>query len=90
MVEAMSVGAFPIQSNTACADEWVIDGETALLVPPEDPQVIAAAIRRALTDDNLVDQASELNAKTCAERLDATKIRQQVINMYQSIVEDRL
>ncbi len=86
----MSLGAFPIQSNTSCADEWVIDGESALLVPPEDPQIIAAAIRRAVTDDILVDQAAELNAKTCAERLDAAKIRQQVIDMYQSIAEDRL
>ncbi len=90
LVEAMSLGAFPIQSNTSCADEWVIDGESALLVPPEDPQIIAAAIRRAVTDDTLVDQAAELNAKTCAERLDAVKIRQQVIDMYQSIAEDHL
>ncbi|MBA3868780.1 MAG: glycosyltransferase [Anaerolineae bacterium] len=90
MLEAMSLGAFPIQSNTACADEWITDGETGFIVPPEDPQIIATAIRRALTDDTLVDQAAELNAKTCAERLDATQIRQQVIDMYQSIVENRL
>jgi len=90
MLEAMSLGAFPIQSNTACVDEWITDGETGLIVPPEDPQIIATAIRRALTDDMLVDQAAELNAKTCAERLDANQIRQQVIGVYQSIVENRL
>jgi len=87
MVEAISVGAFPIQSNTACADEWVTDGVTGFLVPPEDPQIIAAAIRRALTDDTLVDKAAQLNAKICAERLDGAKIRQQVIDIYQSIVK---
>jgi len=87
MVEAISVGAFPIQSNTSCADEWITDGETGFLVPPEDPQMIATAIRRALTDDNLVDKAAERNAQVCAERLDAVKIRQQVIDIYQSIVK---
>ena len=89
MVEAMSVGAFPIQSNTSCADEWIVDGETGFLVPPEDPPVIAASIRRALTDDNLVDRAAEHNAQVCAERLDAVKIRQQVIDIYQSIVKSQ-
>jgi glycosyltransferase involved in cell wall biosynthesis len=90
MLEALSVGAFPIQSNTACADEWITHGETGILVPPEDPQIIAAAIRRALTDDRLVDQAAERNAQVCAERLDAVKVRQQVIDIYQSIAENRL
>ena len=84
------MGAFPIQSNTACADEWITDGETGFIVPPEDPQMIAASIRRALTEDALVDQAAERNVRVCADRLDATKIRQQVIDMYQSIVENRL
>jgi glycosyltransferase involved in cell wall biosynthesis len=90
MLEAMSLGAFPIQSNTACADEWITDGETGILVPPEDPQMIATAIRRALTDDQLVDQAAERNAQVCAERLDAVKVRQEVIDIYQSIAENRL
>src|SRR5262249_5337068 len=42
MAEALSVGAFPIQSNTACADEWVVNGETGFIVPPEDYDAIAA------------------------------------------------
>ncbi len=85
MLEAIALGAFPVQSNTACADEWVTDGESGLLVPPEDPHLIAEALRRALTDDVLVDQAAEINARTCAERLDATTIRQQVITIYERI-----
>lgn len=90
MLDAISVGAFPIQSNTSCADEWVTADETGILVPPEDPQTIAEAIRRALSDDHLVDQAAERNAQICADRLDASKIRQQVIDIYQSIVDRRI
>jgi glycosyltransferase involved in cell wall biosynthesis len=88
LLEAMVMGAFPIQSCTACADEWIVDGETGLIVPPEDPEPIAAAIRRAITDDALVDRAAELNAKVARERLDQATIRPQVIAMYEKITAD--
>jgi len=89
MVEAMVMGSFPIQSCTACADEWIVDGETGFIVPPEDPEPIAAAIRRALTDDDLVDRAAELNAQTARERLDYSIIKPQVVKMYQDIFAER-
>lgn len=85
LLEAMVMGSFPIQSCTSCADEWVVGGESALIVPPEDPEPIAAAIRRAVSDDALVDRAAELNAKVAQERLDQAIIRPQVIAMYEKI-----
>ena len=86
MLEAMTMGAFPIQSNTACVDEWVVDGETALIVPPEDVTAIAKAIRRAISDDVLVDTAAQTNLQTARDRLDKTKIQPQVIDIYRRIV----
>lgn len=86
-VEAMVMGAFPIQSGTACIDEWINDGENGFIVPPEDPEIIAAAIRKAVTDDALVDHAAELNAKIAEERLDTNKIRPQVVEYYRAIYE---
>jgi glycosyltransferase involved in cell wall biosynthesis len=85
LLEAMVMGAFPIQSCTACADEWIAEGESGLLVPPEDPERIAAAIRRVLADDTLVDRAAAINARTAAERLDYSIIKPQVIKMYRDI-----
>ena len=79
------MGAFPIQSCTACADEWIVDREMGLIVPPEDPEPVAAAIRRALSDDVLVDRASELNAELAQERLDQRVIRPKVIAMYEGV-----
>jgi glycosyltransferase involved in cell wall biosynthesis len=89
MLEAMVMGSFPIQSCTACADEWIEDGKTGLIVSPEDPEPIAAAIRRALTDDDLVDRAAELNARTARERLDYRLIQPQVIAMYEKVAANR-
>lgn len=84
-LESLVMGAFPIQSCTACADEWITDGETGMIVPPEDPETVARAIRQAISDDALVNQAAELNARTVKERLDQKIIRPQVIAMYERI-----
>ena len=86
LLESMVMGAFPIQSCTSCANEWITDGETGSIVPPEDPEIIAAAIRRVISDDDLVDRASELNMETAKKRLDQSVIRPEVIKMYQKIV----
>lgn len=89
LLESMIMGAFPIQSGTACADEWIEDGKSGFIVPPEDPDVIAGAIRRAVTNNTLVDQAAQINARTARERLDYSVIQPQVVKMYQNIFTER-
>ncbi|MBI4523168.1 MAG: glycosyltransferase family 4 protein [Deltaproteobacteria bacterium] len=85
LLEAMIMGSFPIQSDTSCANEWVVCGETAILVHPDDPRGVARALRRAVTDDALVDRAAEINAQVTAERLDRSVIQPQVIATYEKI-----
>lgn len=89
LTEALAMGSFPVQSNTCCAGEWLRDGETALFVPPEDPEAVARALRRALTDDSLVDRAAEANDRLVRERLDAAVVRPQVVAMYARVVRGR-
>jgi glycosyltransferase involved in cell wall biosynthesis len=88
LLEAITMGSFPIQSNTSCADEWVKNGKTGMLVHPEDPEAVAAAIRRAVSDDALVDDAAEINAELAAERLDCSLIRSQAIAMYEKVTTE--
>ncbi len=83
LLEAIIMGAFPIQSCTSCADEWIEDGKTGLIVPPEDPEVVAAAIRRGVSDDALVDYAADQNGLLAKKRLDQSLILPQVIAMYE-------
>lgn len=83
LLEAMAMGAYPIQSSTACACEWITDGVSGSIVPPEDPHVVARALRRALTDDKLVDQAARLNERTSAERLDWQVLRPKAAAFYE-------
>ncbi|HEY8174647.1 MAG TPA: glycosyltransferase family 4 protein [Gemmatimonadaceae bacterium] len=84
VLESMVMGAFPIQSCTSCASEWVTDGKTGMLVPPNDPEPVAAAIRRAVTNDPLVNSAAEENLRVARARLDAGRIREIAIQMYET------
>ena len=87
LLEAMIMGSFPIQSGTACANEWVADGKSGFIVPPEDPYRIADAVRKALSDDTLVNSAAEVNAADCASEAGLrSSIKAKVIKMYQEIL----
>ena len=83
LLEAMVMGSFPVQSTSSCAQEWMADGVNALFVHPNDPDAVAAAVRRALTDDGLVDHADELNQRLARERFDASRIGPQAAALYE-------
>ena len=88
LLESMAMGAFPIQSNTSCANEWITDGKSGFIVPPEDPDIIALALRQAIMDDNLVDTAASINEETAKKNLDFWIIREKVIELYTKLVTD--
>jgi glycosyltransferase involved in cell wall biosynthesis len=82
MLEAMYMGAFPIQSNTSIADEWIQHGVTGMIVPAEDPDIIEASVREALTKDELVDNAAVINMEKIRVHLNYEQVKTSVINMY--------
>lgn len=88
MLEAMIMGALPIQSDTISTQEWVTDGENGLLVDPEDPDDVERALRRALADDNLVDRADRLNERLTAERIDYPIVAPRVVDAYRRVLRE--
>jgi len=87
LLEAMVMGSFPIQSCTACANEWISHGATGMVVPPDDPDRIAAVIRIALSDDSLVDQAAIANWAKALSHLDQDLLQQQAVSMYFNLLQ---
>lgn len=87
LLEAMVMGSFPIQSWTACADEWIEDGKTGILVHPEDPELVESAIRRALADDRLMDGAAQANLNLAAERLEISALQARAVELYRGIFD---
>ena len=85
MLEAMVMGALPIQSDTADTRGWIEDGRNGLVVPPEDAEAIADAIRTAVLDDRLVNNASAINARLTNERIDIGILGPKVVGLYRNI-----
>ena len=66
--EALATGAPVITADTAATRELLVDGESALLVAPGDPQALAAALRRLAADEPLRAQIAARGRETYAER----------------------
>ena len=56
-------------------------------MPPEDPDVIEKALRRALTEDDLVNTAAQHNLRLAEERLDWQLLRQMTVKFYQAVAQ---
>jgi len=50
LLEAMLASLPVVATQVSSIPEIVVDGETGLLVPPDDPSALAAALNRVLTD----------------------------------------
>jgi hypothetical protein len=85
-LEALVMGSFPIQSRTACADEWIENNRTGILVHPEDPEGIELAIKKVLADDSLVDTAALINWKTAQDRLNRDSLRKKTREFYERVL----
>jgi glycosyltransferase involved in cell wall biosynthesis len=82
MVEAMSNGTFPIQSENSAASEFIEDGTTGIILDPWDIDGIKNAIHRSLNDDLLVDKAAIMNAETINLQYSLELGRRRVVNLY--------
>jgi glycosyltransferase involved in cell wall biosynthesis len=76
LLEAMSMGAFPIQTSTSCADEWVSPGRSGLLIRSLDADEVSRALKLALGDDSLVDEAVEINQEAIKTKADSGTLKQ--------------
>ena len=76
IVEAMLAGLPVVASAVGGIPEQVVDGVTGLLVPPRDPDALAAAATRVLSDPELARRLGEAGrARAEAEFSHATTIR---------------
>ncbi len=64
LLEAMLAGKPVVATRVSSIPEIVVDGETGLLVPPDDPDALAAAILRVLRDPGGLGEAGLSRART--------------------------
>ena len=80
LLEAMAMGAFPIQTNTACANEWIVHGKTGIELREPVPESVTSAIKSALsiTSENEAEW-STLRIELLSRLLDTSIASQNVI-----------
>lgn len=79
LLEAMAMGAIPVQTSTACCDEWLTN--TGVAVGVLDKESVAAAILSGLELSNS-QQNADINRATIREKASAEKISQTAKSFY--------
>ncbi len=85
IIEAMATGRPVVATKSGGVPEVVVDGQTGLLVPPNDAALLAQAIETLLTDR---ERAQQMGAEglACARKLFSTdRVARQVQELYQRI-----
>ena len=88
LLEAMAAGAPVVASRIPGYDETVRDGTDGLLAPPGDPDALAAAIARVLTDEPL---RRRLRASGLARARDYAwpEIGRRTLDFYRELLQER-
>ena len=80
MLEAMAMGAIPVQTSTACCDEWFSD--TGVAIHNLDVEEVTQGIQRAIGLALTTDSAAK-NRETIRARASREEIAKQALAFYQ-------
>lgn len=80
-LEAIATGAYPIQTSTSCASEWVVRGAVSSIIPL-DSEVALESIREALRNNSLVDSACETNLRVAQNYLEYNSVKEKAFEFY--------
>jgi glycosyltransferase involved in cell wall biosynthesis len=85
LLEAMSTGCYPIQTNTSCANEW-LNRRSGHLVPCDSLEMITQALITALQADEHVDNAAEINRAIIEAHASTTSLLLTARTFYEEVI----
>lgn len=85
LIEALASGVPVVSSNVGGIPDLVCDGESALLVPPQQPEMLAEAVLRVFGNQGLRDQLVQ-QGKSVADRFDKHKVLEALAESYSRVV----
>jgi glycosyltransferase involved in cell wall biosynthesis len=88
LLEAMGMGAFPIQSNPGNVSEEVIEhGVNGYLISnPLDIHEIAGWIEKALVNNQLREQAQTFNINLVGKNYNRENLKKDIVQLYKGIL----
>jgi len=87
ILEAMANGLCVVSTNVGGVPYIIEDGKDGLLVPPEEPELMAAAIKKILTNHLLAETLSN-NARLRAAHYDWSLILPQWLTLLQEVSDE--
>jgi glycosyltransferase involved in cell wall biosynthesis len=85
LLEAMAAGRPVVATPVGGTPEVVSDGETGLLVPPRDPEALAAALRRVLEDRGLAERLAAAGRRRVDERFTLDAMSRRMLELYDQV-----
>lgn len=82
LLEAMAAGVPVIGTKTGGIVDIITDGVNGLLVPPDDPDALAAAIVKILQNPDLAERFREAGRETIEDRFSWTVIAREFCTLY--------
>ncbi len=86
VVEAMQAGVAVIGNTIGGTPEIIKDGKNGLLVPPNDPEALAAALERLIWNGNLRNKLAEKGQKKAVSGYTEDIITEQVEELYEYVL----
>jgi glycosyltransferase involved in cell wall biosynthesis len=84
LLEAMACGCFPVVGDIESMREWIRPNHNGLLVDPANPQDLAEALIKALTDGDLRQNASRINREIVETRVEKSIVQTKIKGFYQN------
>jgi L-malate glycosyltransferase len=88
ILEAMAAGRAVVASAIGGTEELIDDGQTGLLVAPDDPGALAAALRRLLGDRTLRSSLAGRARQVAESRFTRDAMARRVECIYEEILDD--
>lgn len=85
VLEAMQAGVPVVATDVGSVSEAVTDSETGLLVPPDDPTALAAALASMLDDDPLRQRLAENGRTLALGRFEAMTMARAYERLYRTL-----
>ena len=88
-LEAMACGTAVVASKVGGIPEVVADGETGLLVPPDDPTALAESINALTRDQDRAKAMGAAGRERARSLFDWTRIAEQTAELYRTVVDQQ-
>lgn len=88
LLEAMAARLPVVATAVGGVPEMVTDGETALLVPPREPQAMARALHRVLREDELAQRLAGAAFKLVTTRFSPETYLQRLTDIYRQTIAE--